>query len=173
MNRRKAIQCLSVAAVAIPLLPGCNTTEFKVYEFLPIEKKDYSLIEQLAQLILPKGNLDITTPELTLDFILTNINDCHKPADQEKYLEGLKLFHFHLSGGKPDKKIAFHKLDSEEQFAALEFLQKGSSGSESLKHFYHITKSLTQLHFTSSDYFMTNYLDFEFIPARFNGCVPV
>lgn len=173
MQRRKAIQTIGFATIAISFLPACDSTPLKVYSNLPLEKKDLLLIEQLTDLILPKMDLEVTTPESVTDFILTSINDCHQPEDQQKYLEGLKAFHFYLSGGKPDKKIAFHKLDPEKQAAALEYLHQGNSTDSSLKHFYRTTRNLTQKHFTSSDYFMTNYLDFEFIPARFKGCVPI
>jgi len=173
MKRRKALKIVGLTAVSLPVLPGCEPALPKIYSKLSMEFKDYKLIERLVELVLPYNPEEIVTPETTTDFVLTHINDCSSPEDQSIFMDGLKEVHFYLSGGKQDKKVAFHKKKMEEQEATLKYLVAQEYDSSSLKYFFKTILDLTRRHFTTSKYFMTEYLDFEFIPGRFKGCVPV
>ena len=162
-----------MAAVSIPIFPACEPAMPKVYSNLPLEFRDYKLIERFTRLILPIDPDQVTTPESTVDFILSHVNDCRDEEEQQIFLEGLQEIHLHLSGGKKDKKIAFHKKSEEKQANTLDFVVAQANDFGPIKFFYDSVRDLTLKHFTSSEYFMKNYLDFEFIPGRFKGCVPV
>lgn len=170
MKRRQAIQNIALITSGIALMPACNFENAPVFENVPLERGQWTLIEQLTGAILPKGELEITTPESTPQYVLTMLNDCYGPEDIQQYLAGIKAFQKHL---KEKHGSSFAKLDSEQQMAALEGIGNAESTPEELQYFLSTTKRLTVRHFTTSEYFMTNYLDFEFAPARFNGCVAV
>ncbi len=170
MKRRDAIQQLALAAASFTLFPGCDFEEIPTYTRIPIEKDQYRLIRQLADYILPLGDLQTGAPESTVDYILTIINDCYSDEALAKYLEGLNEFELYLIedvGGK------FEKLEHEEKNATLVYLSEYADRTKSMLGFYESTKQLTVEHFTSSPYFLKNHLDFEFAPGRYLGCVPI
>ena len=171
MKRRTAIRNLGLISAGFSFLPACNFTEKPpVYSNVPLETEQYHLVEWLTEAILPAGEPEIITPEKTPHFVLTMLNDCYAPQDIEKYLAGLQLF---------DQKIqdqystSFKKLEPEQQILLFTEVAESETLPESLKYFLNTTKRLTVQHFTSSEYFMINHLDFEFVPGHFDGCVPV
>lgn len=170
MKRRKAIQSIAAATSAIVLLPSCEFESGPVYANLPLESSQKKLIGQLSDAVLPKGDLVISTPESTLDFLLTVINDCYSPEDIEKYVLGLGEFQNYID---QNYNRSFKNLNEETKVEVLSYLSKSEDRAESMKYFYHITKRLTVQHFTTSEYFLTTYLDYEYMPYRYHGCVNI
>jgi len=170
MKRRQAIQSIAAVTSAIVLLPSCEFESGPVYANLPLESSQKKLIEQLSEAVLPKGNLEINTPESTLNFLLTIINDCYSPEDIEKYVLGLGDFQNYID---QSYNQSFKKLNEENKSEVLNYLSKSENRAESMKYFYNTTKRLTVQHFTTSEYFLTTYLDFEYMPYRYHGCVNI
>lgn len=170
MNRRKAIQNIALITSGIAWMPACNFESRPVYENVPLERNQYQLIQKLTEVILPKSELEITTPETTTHFVLTMINDCFAPEDIQSYLSGLQAFQNFL---KENYSKAFGNLENGQQIQLLDNLAQTESTPEDLQNFLGITKHLTVKHFTSSEFFLKNYLSFEFAPARYRGCVEV
>jgi len=176
MKRRRALQGIAVLGIAIPLLPGCKSPiPEKIYENLLLETEQRSLIQSLINLILPvdKKSVPIETPETTLDFVLTYINDCFEQEEIDDYLAGLNTFIAQYRGDDENNPISFQSILPEQQNIMVAALEEGEDLPKELAHFYHSTKGLTIRHFTSSEMFMTKYLDFEFVPGRFSGCVSI
>ena len=170
MKRRQAIQSIAAVTSAIVLLPSCEFESGPVYANLPLESSQKKLIEQLSDAVLPKGNLEINTRESTLNFLLTIINDCYSPEDIEKYVLGLGEFQNYID---QSYNRSFKKLNEENKSEVLNYLSKSENRAESMKYFYNTTKRLTVQHFTTSEYFLTTYLDFEYMPYRYHGCVNI
>jgi len=141
-----------------------------VYENLALESQQRELIGWLTNAILPKEGLEISTPESTSDFILTMLNDCYAPEDIRQYLAGSKIFMQYV---KDEYGVSYNNLNPEQSILLFSELMKSDLLPESLKYFLATTKQLTVRHFTTSEYFMKNHLDFEFAPGRYLGCVPV
>ncbi len=167
MNRRKAIQSLALITAGAALLPACNVEKIPVFENVPLEPSQYKLIDQLVQALLPRTDTPITTPETTTDFILTMFNDCRSPEDIEKYLSGLKAFEQVL---KEQKKAAFKKMTADQKNTLLNEFFEAEAANEQIMYFIDNTRDMATWHFTSSEYYMKNLLDFEFIPGRYIGC---
>jgi len=170
MKRRQAIQSIAAVTSAIVLLPSCEFESGPVYANLPLESSQKKLIEQLSDAVLPKGNLEINTPESTLNFLLTIINDCYSPEDIEKYVLGLGEFQNYID---QSYNRSFKKLNEENKSEVLNYLSKSENRVESMKYFYNTTKRLTVQHFTTSEYFLTTYLNYEYMPYRYHGCVNI
>lgn len=172
MKRRTAIRNLGLISAGFSFLPACNFTEKPpVYDRVPLETEQYHLVEWLTQAILPEAEEPrITTPEETPHFVLTMLNDCYAPEDIEKYLTGLQLFDQKI---RDQYQTGFKKLEPEQQILLFTEVSESETLPESLKYFLNTTKRLTVQHFTTSEYFMINHLDFEFVPGRFKGCVAV
>lgn len=168
MKRRDAVKFIVLLPPTVGLLSSCNMEEIPVYENVMLEDKQYRLIAQLCDSILPTEGLELNRGEKTVDFVLTVLNDNHSPEDIEKYKLGLTEFQTLL---KEKYGSAFRKMDSEKKLEVLTMLKTDESNSEALQKFYSITEGLTKEHFISSEYFMKNYLDFEFAPGRYDGAV--
>ena len=171
MKRREAIQNIFLLSAGLALLPSCEMEEKgPVYANVPLEKGQRTLMNLLTNAILPREGTEVSTPESTTDFILTMLNDCTSPEDIQKYLLGMKEFQM---GIKELYNTTFKKLAPEKQLALFAGLGESEKMTDAAKGFFKQTVDATRRHFTSSEYFMKNRLDFEFVPGRYLGCEPV
>ena len=171
MKRRKAIQNIVLVGAAATLLPACNLFQepLKVYENVPLDRTQRTVLSQLSETILPKKGMDkLSTPETTLDFTLTMLNDCSPQEDIDKYLAGFTDFQTHLV---EKYKQTFPNLKPAQVTELMTYLTTSEEVPEKMKYFFNTTNGLTQQHFKSSEYYLKNYLDFEFVPGRYEGCV--
>ena len=171
MKRRSAVKSILIISSGIAILPSCRP-EVKGPEFsnVPLENGEYDFIRQLTEAILSPGNSGVVTPEPPSDFILTVLNDCTAPEDVKKYLSGLKEFQTYV---KTKYNAAFDKLGAEQKSELFAHASDKEKATEPLKYFFDTTRQLTVEHFTSSEYFLTRVLDWQFAPGRFAGCVAV
>ncbi|NND06517.1 MAG: hypothetical protein HKN87_09055 [Saprospiraceae bacterium] len=169
-NRREALRNLVLAAAGISLFPACDFEQVPIYSRIPLAKKQYRTLEQLTQNLLPTEGIPVETPERTVDYLLTVLNDCHTDKDLQKFLTGFSEFEEYVAS-EVKQKLA--KLEPAEVENLLDYLAESPDRSKKLEHFYDTTKQLTVQHFTTSEYFLKNYLDFEFAPARYLGCVDI
>ncbi len=170
MQRREAIQNMILAATGLALLPSCDTEEIPTYSRIPLERDQYRTIDYLTKAILPKDEEQFPTPEKTVDYVLTVVNDCYDPEDVEKFSVGVVELSQYLDE-KQGKSL--QKLDDEQLDQVFADLESGEGLTENLKYFYTTTRGLVIQHFTGSEQFMKQYLDFEFAPNRYLGCVAV
>lgn len=167
MKRRIAIKNIAAYSIAVSFLPSCNMEEIPFYENLQLEKEQYKLLSELSEFILPKKETEIFTPEKTVDFILTIINDCYSPDEIEKYKKGLIEFQ---NTSQENYNSTFQRLNAIQR---TELIEKIRDMELSASYFFSITKDLTKEHFTTSEYFMKKYRDFEFAPGRYLGSVEI
>jgi len=170
MNRRTSIRHIILISSGVTLLPSCDFETFRVYENLPLKKDQFRLIRQLQQTILPIKNTLTKSTETPFDFVLTRLNDCYAMEDLKKYLKGLADFQKYLSE-KYD--TSFENLDSNKKMEAITFADNAKESSVAMSFFIKTNKSLTVEHFTKSEDFLKNHLDFEFVPGRYLGCVNI
>ena len=169
MNRRNALKNMGFFTGGLTLIPySCSLTpEFVFKRLANVKKEQQDLIGWICNCILPEDLENFPTPESRQFFVLTKINDCESTAIILRFLEGLESFQLALS---PTKEITIDSLTPEEQFVflSLQFDQKGT-----IKTFLEILKNYSLLHFETSENYMKNYLDFEFMPGRYLGDVTV
>lgn len=167
MKRRSALQHIIIGATGVLLLPGCEIEPQIVYKNILIEKDQRKLLSDFTASLLPKGELPIVTPEPTQHFILNFINQCYAKEDIEKYMSGLKKTQMYL---KEKYGKSFSNLSDEESTAFFQYIDSQEVGPE-IKYFFSSTKDLAIKHFTTSETFMTEQLDYEMVPSRYLGCV--
>ncbi len=153
MKRRAAIRNIAIGTATLPFLPYCNVEPEKIYENLPLDKPQKSFVKVMAEQILPTKNSPIQTPETTADFILTVLNNCYPPEDIQRYCEGLAAFQIDWNTHK--------QLPTD--------LPKGEP-TKAIDYFLTTTRSLATEHLTTSEHFLTNYLDYQFVPGGYDGC---
>ena len=170
MKRREALQRIAVISATAAVLPACDFAPVPVFENIPLERQEWRSLEWLANQIIPTEGLEVSTPESRTDFVLQMVNDCYRPEDIEKYVAGLQGFGNYL---KEQFDATYDRLDQEQRSKLLTQLQEGGVAPENVQYFFNTTRDLSRRHFTSSEFFLTNYLDYEFVPGRYLGCVPV
>jgi hypothetical protein len=169
MNRRQAIQQLSMMGAGLALYPACNLEEVPTYARVPLERKPYRIFKQFTEAILPVDHNLYPTPEPRSTFILTILNDCTPAKEIEQYLEGLKKLGIYLS----ERKLkSLDKLSNEKLDEIFSDLESSKETDENLFQFLRTTKSLAVQHFTGCEKFMTEQMEYEFVPGRYIGCAP-
>jgi|TARA_B110000977_G_scaffold53847_1_gene73304 hypothetical protein len=169
MKRRSALQKIAWVSGGIAMLPYyCSTqSEITVYNNLPIAISDRNLINLLSNLILPEDPESFPTMESRLDFVLTQVNDGFDSQEISDYLFGMTAFRKHVMA---TYGTSFEDLVELDQLACI---GKTIDCSDEKSFFVSTIKRHSLRHFTTSENYMKNYLNFEFMPGRYNGCVSV
>lgn len=169
MKRRNALKTMVWATGAAVALPYYCTppVEPMVYTNLPIDMADRDLIDLISNLILPQDPEAFPTEEPRQQFILTMVNDVFDPEQIADYVYGMQQFRAHVTA---TYEVPFETLDQEDQLACI---GKVIDCGDEMSFFVSSIKSLSLRHFRTSENYMTQFLNFEFMPGRYNGCVPV
>ncbi len=173
MKRRTALQSIIATSAGIVILPACNLFQepLKVYANLPLDRTQRGMIEQISKAILPTNGIEgYATPESTLDFMLTMVNDSYQKEDIDKYVSGVTSFQAFL---KEKYNTSFQQLHPEQLKEVLTTVSSSEEIPDALKYFFDTTTQLTKRHFTSSEYYLTTFTDWEFAPGRYEGCVEI
>ena len=169
MKRRSALQKIAWVSGGIAMLPYyCSTQpEIIAYNNLPIAISDRNLINVLSNLILPEDTENFPTMESRLDFVLTRVNDGFDSQEISDYLFGMTAFREHVMA---TYGTTFEGLVELDQLACI---GKTIDCSDEKSFFVSTIKRHSLRHFTTSENYMKNYLNSEFMPGRYNGCVSV
>lgn len=170
MKRRQVIKNIVLASSGMVLLPTCRFEQLPTFQNFSVETDDLELLSWLTDSMLPKGELEISTPETTVQFLLTMLDDCYDQPDIQQYMTGMKLF---VQFIRDEYRTSFRNLNQEQAVLLFAKVTNSDVLPDSLPYFLSTTKRLTVQHFTSSEYFLKNYMDFEFVPGRYLGCVRV
>tara|TARA_B100000945_G_C20186876_1_gene505000 strand:+ start:174 stop:686 length:513 start_codon:yes stop_codon:yes gene_type:complete len=168
--RRKALKNIGLLTGGILAYPySCNLIEEISYSNFPsIKNNQQKLIESICNLILPEDSTNFPTLDPRGYFVLTMCNDCLEKSEREKFLYGFELFQKELS---TLKKIEFDKLTKKEQYRFVNYAIENKKSDAST--FLNYLKSFSMLHFETSENYMKNYLNFEFMPGRYLGKVSI
>ncbi len=169
MKRRSALQKIAWFSGGIVMLPYycSNQPELTVFSNLPITIPDRNLINLLSNLILPEDTEGFPTMESRLDFILTMVNDGLDSQEISDYLYGMEAFRKYVIA---IYGTSFEELVDEDQLACI---GKTIDCGDEKSFFVHTIKRHSLGHFTTSEKYMKDYLNFEFMPGRYYGCIPV
>lgn len=168
MNRRQAAKNILLVGAGATLLPYCSTENWPTYENLGLENKAYHTVQALINQILPDDDERIKNMESRFDFVLKQLNDRYAPEDIEQFKSGLTLLD---ETANEAHQTSFYKLAPEEQLATI--LSLSEKQDDPAAFCIGTTKRLCVEHFTRSEYFMKEIMDFEFAPGRYIGCVAV
>ena len=98
------------------------------------------------------------------------INDCCPQEDIEQYALGYQEYKLFLSEQFTTKLKKLTTTDIKDIFSAL---NNEELITPNAAFFYGQTKNLARQHLTTSKYYMQELDEFEFIPGRYNGCLPI
>ena len=182
MDRREAIKRTSQLmgmAVSTPvitaIMEGCTVK--KEINWVPtfFTKKQATLVGQVAERILPltgsPGALDVGVDA----FIDIMLRDCYEKAEQESFLNGIRELE-EISQASFNKSFA--EINTEQQDSMLIKLENNleiwiEDGGSGERPFFLTIKELTLLGYFTSEEIMKNHLEYNPIPGRFEGCLPM
>ena len=170
MLRRIALKNMALITGSTFILPfGCDFESEMVYSnFTSFTKKQFGLLASISEFILPCDTNNFPTPENRLHFIMKMANDCLFKKERKLFKQGFELFQSSLSSIRDESHKALNKNRTEK------LILKGSENNKpQIKIFLDFLKEFSILHFETSENYMKNYLDFEFMPGRYNGKVQI
>ncbi|MDG2371815.1 MAG: hypothetical protein P8L83_04295 [Flavobacteriaceae bacterium] len=164
MNRRIAIKQIGLLTGGLVILPyACNVEPNIIYYNLPtIKGAQQKTIGHICNIILPEDIINFPTLESRQEFVLTMVNDCYAESKVEKFIKGFDIISILIN------EIKFENLSIEEQ---ISFIDKQTKSNDSSSFFLKTLKKYSLLHFESSENYMVDYLNFEFVPGRYLGSV--
>ncbi|KAA2243105.1 gluconate 2-dehydrogenase subunit 3 family protein [Chitinophaga agrisoli] len=181
MNRRDAIKNVAlllgtaISASTLAALEGCTGSGPRNYALEAPETK--SILAEIAETIIPQTNTPGAKAAKVDEFILTMMQDCYEPKDQQILLDGLKKVD---EASNKQYKKSFVDLTAEEKTAVLTEIDKErvaynkreNKQKEDPTHYFQFIKELTLLGYFTSKPGATEALRYVAVPGKFEGCVP-
>lgn len=180
MNRREALSTagLFVGGTVLGaggILQGCNPAKKQAVLGI-LDKNQLSIVEELAETILPKTESGPGAKEVKIgEYINSIVSDCFDEETQNTVVNGIKKLD-ELSQSKFEN--SFSKLASKDKNEVLLVLEKESKSynknvsAGGQRHYYTIMKGLTISGYRSSELVGTTIFRNVPIPGRYDGCVP-
>lgn len=171
MNRRTYIRKMLYIAGGTLILPACVRQSGRLsieLVNLTISEADEEVLETLVETIIPTSDTPGGRELLLHLFVLKMMDDCHGPADQQSFVDGLKAFAdlaTEALGG------LFVHAEKEKREIWLERIV--DKDEDSVKKFISLVKRRTIQGYMNSQYVMTNLIKYELVPGRYNGYFPI
>lgn len=174
MERRVAIRNIMVVTAGAFLVPSCGSEEQPTIALknIALSGAELSMLKALTESLIPHTNDFPGANDLKLhEFVLTMIDDCAKPEDQQSFVKGMKQFDSSCKGVINE---SFAKANAIDRARFLKLMENDKDSNDDLQKFYRATRRYTIQGFTSSQQFLTQVRKFSLVPgSNFKGCVPV
>lgn len=174
MNRRIALRNIVIISAGASLLPACTTTEENslALKNISLTRSQENMLAELTETIIPKTNNFIGAKDLkSHEFLLTMMDDCASPEDQQSFIDGMKAFE---DGCTQKFNSAFVECTAQQRNDWLKEMEAAKEGKAAAATFYKTTKKYTLQSFTSGKDYLLNVRKWKMVPgSNFKGCVPV
>lgn len=171
MKRRTAIKNLALAAgslVSMPTWANNWTKENLLNKQGILNFAEQNTLELIIEAIIPEsdtlGAKSVGVPV----FIDKMLADCYEKPVVDNVKKGLEYVE---NTAQTTYNKPFSSLLLKEKQDILLAIEKGDN--KELKDFYSLIKNLTIQGYTTSEYVMTKFLNYEMAPGFYHGCVPV
>lgn len=172
MNRRIAIRNVVLISAGAVFMPSCLSHEKPsvVLKNFQLTSAENNLLAQLADTLIPKTGFIGASDLKTHEFVLTMVDDCYSPEEQQKFVSGLKTFD-ELAARRLNKP--FTKSTADEKLQWLVAVESGKDMPEDLLAFYNTSRKHIIQGFTSSKPFLIDIRNYKIIPGNQYRCVPL
>lgn len=172
MQRRKSIKNIALLAggmIALPAWAKAWSLESLPKLTVPLPLAEGNTLALIIEAIIPEsGSIKGATALGIPAFINTMLADCYEKKVVDNVQKGLAKVE---STAQTKYQQAFAALSMAQKQAIL--LEAEKSEDKDYKEFYSLIKNLTIQGYTTSEYVMTNFLQYEMAPGHYHGCVPV
>ena len=171
MRRRIALKNLATAAGGLLVLPtwanGWNPATVKTGTVFLSPHLD-AVLTEVVDTIIPQTDTPGAKALHVQTFIQKMVTDCYEKDVQTAFANGLKKVDqtAHEQYSKP-----FAACDTAQRLMVLETIEQAPETA--LKEFYKLVRQLTIQGFTTSEYVMTKFYNYQPIPGHYYGCVSV
>ena len=171
MDRREAIKrtslllggAISSSAIA-GVLSGCQVNNAVDWTPTFLDHEQAKMVEAIADCILPTtdtpGALDVGVPA----FVDLMLKEVYSQAEQQNFTVGMTALE---ATCEEQHKKKFLSCNQQEQTALLTQQEKAAGGAG----FIRMIKELTLLGYFTSEPVMTNLLNYNPVPGKYEGCV--
>jgi hypothetical protein len=163
-----------IISAGTALLPACvqNDKSSISLKNIPLTRLQEQMLAVLTETIIPKTSNFTGANDLQAhEFVLTMMDDCASPADQQKFTAGMQSFD---EACKKKWNNSFVKCTPQQRNELLQSMEKKQDVPEQALAFYRTVKHYTLQSFTSSKEYMTGIKKYKMVPGPgFKGCVPV
>jgi hypothetical protein len=182
IDRREALRKTAllmgaaVSATAIAgIMNGCKATPDLNYKPVFFNEDQARIISELAEIILPKSDTPGAKEVGVPNFIDTIVNENYEKEDQERFIAGLTAFE---EDAKKTYGDGFIYCKPEDQIALVKkslgaAIQEKKENTATKKPFILMAKELTMLGYFTSEPGATKVLQYEAVPTKYNGCIPL
>ena len=152
------------------LVPSCDFSKediLSAYQNLQITPSLKQLLADIANTIIPPGDIKGAADIEVQDFILVMVNDCVDENGQQSFMNGLQGFE---DFSKKTEGKAFSALSQEEkENLILMGLYTENETETDIKAFLGTTKRFTTQGFMLSEYIQTEVKPYSLIPGDYQG----
>ncbi|WP_291784476.1 gluconate 2-dehydrogenase subunit 3 family protein [Cecembia sp.] len=174
MKRRDALRNLALLTGGLVLVPSCDFSKEDIlaaYQNLQITPSLKQLLANIADTIIPPGEIKGAADLSVQDFILVMVNDCMDESGQQSFMNGLQGFE---SFSKNTAGKNFSKLIQEEkENLILGGLSNEEESEKDIRSFLGTTKRFTIQGFMLSEYIQTEVKPYSLIPGDYQGQVRI
>ena len=182
IKRREALKraawimggALSAPTIA-GFLNGCTPKPELTWKPSFFTEDQARLVMQISEGILPETDTPGANSLGVPAFIEEMVSLCYKKDDQEEFVSGMQAF---MKGCEEEMGNDYGSLDREKQVKFLtrsnDRIRKASFGKLELSDkFFWRVKELTLIGYYTSEYGATQALQYQPIPVRYKGCIPL
>ena len=172
MKRRDALRSLALITGGLVLVPSCDFSKediINAYQNLKITPSLKQLLADIAETIIPAGNIKGAADIEVQDFILVMVNDCMEEDARNSFSSGLTGFE---DFSKKTAGSSFGQLDQKQKESLiLTGLSTEEESQKDIRDFLRMTKRFTTQGFMLSEYIQTQVKPFSLIPGVYKGDV--
>jgi len=171
MDRRDVIKNIALASTATIFLTGCadrNVIEFLSDDKLLLDQRHKDYLARISEAFLPISDVSekIGNP---VEFAMSMINDCASPDEVQNFANGFEQYKQLMK----ESRLKIKKADPDRVVEVVEQVLEVNEPSPQLVHFINTVKGLSIYNLKSSEYYMTEYVEYGLIPDAYNACIDV
>ena len=168
MNRRAAIRNILVASAGTIFITNCaesDVVEFLVDGRLQLNERHREYLAKISETILPVSGISdkIGAP---VDFILTMLNDCHPPEEVVKFAQGFDQYKLLMK----ESRLRLRSADPADAIPVIKSALDAMEPKDELVFFINTTRDLSVRNLLSSEYYMTEYMEYRLVPEQYQAC---
>lgn len=173
MKRRQSLKILATITVGSTLFGSC-TPKNEIWEegmtMIKMNSTSSSFMGHLSNVIVPQGDMQVTTLEPFSVFVERIVNDMKSPEDITKFGQG---FNEYVSFLQTKFNKGMSELSEDETNVLFAAVQDEEAMSDNARAFFDDVRRLSIWHFKSTPEYMEAHTTYELVPARFNGCFDI
>ena len=174
MKRRDALRSLALLTGGLVLVPSCDFSKEDIlaaYHNLQITPALKQLLADIADTIIPPGEIKGASDLSVQDFILVMVNDCVDENGQQSFMNGLQGFE---GFSKKTTGNTFSKLETvQKEELLLAGLTTETEAERDIRSFLGTAKRFTIQGFMLSEYIQTEVKPYSLIPGDYQGEVRI